>query len=201
METTDRPQEKQTVNIASIAQALGISKTTVSRAISGKGRVNEATRARVMEYIQQHNYRPNMLAKGLAQSKTYNIGLVIPRQFSSLDLSFIRKSLSTIYEIAAQSGYDVILSMTGDLETTSVSRLLDNRKVDGMILTRSLKSDPLIPLLKNNGIPFVVIGWMQGDDVLLDDRLLRLELESNEMRIHALDSVPNEHPDCILCMD
>ena len=45
-----------------IAKALGISKTTVSRAISGKGRVSEATRNRVLDCIKEMNYSPNMIA-------------------------------------------------------------------------------------------------------------------------------------------
>ena len=61
------------ITISDVAEALGVSKTTVSRAISGKGRIGEATRQRVMEYITEHDYKPNVIAKGLAQSKTYNI--------------------------------------------------------------------------------------------------------------------------------
>ena len=58
--------------IADIARELGVSKTTVSRAISGKGRISEATRKRVLSFIEDNKYRPNPLAKGLANSRTYN---------------------------------------------------------------------------------------------------------------------------------
>ena len=68
---------KQNLTIDDIARNLGVSKTTVSRAISGKGRISEATRAKVTEYIQQCNYRPSAAAKGLAESKTYNLALVL----------------------------------------------------------------------------------------------------------------------------
>ena len=61
------------ITIADVAEALGVSKTTVSRAISGKGRIGEATRKRVLDYIEEHDYKPNVIAKGLAQSKTYNL--------------------------------------------------------------------------------------------------------------------------------
>ena len=56
------------ITISDVAEALGVSKTTVSRAISGKGRIGAATRKRVLEYIQEHDYKPNVIARGLAQS-------------------------------------------------------------------------------------------------------------------------------------
>ena len=65
--------ENKKVTIDDIARELNVSKTTVSRAISGKGRISTATRERVMQYIQAANYKPNVIAKGLAKSKTYNI--------------------------------------------------------------------------------------------------------------------------------
>ena len=54
--------EERNLTIADIAQELGVSKTTVSRAISGKGRIGEGTRNRVLQYIEAHNYSPNVLA-------------------------------------------------------------------------------------------------------------------------------------------
>lgn len=62
-------EEKKNITIADVAEALGVSKTTVSRAISGKGRIGQETRDRVLKYIEEHDYKPNVIAKGLAQSK------------------------------------------------------------------------------------------------------------------------------------
>lgn len=81
------------MTIADVADALNISKTTVSRAISGKGRIGAETRRRVMEYIEEHNYKPSVIAKGLAQSKSYNIGWVMPSDYSVVDLPFFRSAL------------------------------------------------------------------------------------------------------------
>ena len=68
---------QQPLTISDVAEALGMSKTTVSRAISGKGRVSDETRALVQSYIKEHNYRPTAVARGLAQNRTYNIALVV----------------------------------------------------------------------------------------------------------------------------
>ena len=88
--------QKRNITIDDIARDLGVSKTTISRAISGKGRISEATRAKVMDYIQQCNYRPSTAAKGLAESRTYNLALVLPKSFIQLDLPYVRQTLNTI---------------------------------------------------------------------------------------------------------
>lgn len=149
---------RRVLNISQIADELGVSKTTVSRAISGKGRVSEETRNRVLDYIRQHNYRPNLVARGLAQQKTYNVALVIPRHFQQLDLAFLRHTMGSVYELATQNDYDVLLSMVSERDVTPLRRLLDNRKIDGAILTRTIQHDPLIPLLQEYGLPFVAMG-------------------------------------------
>ena len=68
----------KTVQLEDIARELGISKTTVSRAISGKGRVSSDTREKVFECMRRMNYSPNMMAKSFSEKRTYNIGVVIP---------------------------------------------------------------------------------------------------------------------------
>ena len=156
---------RRIMNISQIAEELGVSKTTVSRAISGKGRVSEETRSKVQEYIRKHNYRPNLVARGLAQSKTYNIALVIPRHFQQLDLAFMRHTMGAVYEFATQNDYDVLLSMVSERDVAPVRRLLDNRKIDGAILTRTIQNDPLIPLLQEYGLPFVAMGRPTEEDV------------------------------------
>ena len=55
-------EEKKIYTIEDIARELGVSKTTVSRAISGKGRISQATRDRVRAFIKEHDYRPNVVA-------------------------------------------------------------------------------------------------------------------------------------------
>ena len=71
------------ITISDVAEALGVSKTTVSRAISGKGRIGEATRQKVLAYIEEHDYKPNVIARGLAQSKTFNLCVVMPEDYRS----------------------------------------------------------------------------------------------------------------------
>lgn len=96
-----------------MAEDLGVSKTTVSRALSGNGRVSEATRARVVQYAKE-NYVPNMLARGLVTQQSYNISLVFSRQFGNLAAPFLRKTVSAVYDIATRNDYDVLMTMVGE---------------------------------------------------------------------------------------
>ena len=160
---------QQPLTISDVAEALGMSKTTVSRAISGKGRVSEQTRTRVQAYIREHNYSPNAMARGLAQSRTYNIALVVSRQFSNFDLPFVRKSLTAVCEAAAQSDYEIILTIAGGNNTLPLRHLLDKGKVDGVILTSAIEHNPLVELLQERGIPFVVLGTLDDKSILQVD--------------------------------
>ena len=150
--------EDKNLTIADIAQELGVSKTTVSRAMSGKGRIGEETRKRVQAYIETHHYSPNVVAKGLAQSKTFNLGLVLPGDYQVVELPFFQKCMMGISRTASEAGYDVLLSMVTADQITQLERAVTNRKIDGAILTRTLKDDAPMRYLQENGVPFVAIG-------------------------------------------
>lgn len=77
--------------------------------------------------------------------------------------------MRSVYQVAGDSDYDVLLTLVDENETRPVERLLDNRKIDGLILTRTLERDPLIPLLKARKVPFVAIGQPEDDQVLSVD--------------------------------
>lgn len=150
--------EDKNLTIADIAQELGVSKTTVSRAISGKGRIGEQTRNRVLAYIEDHHYSPNVVAKGLAQNKTFNLGMVLPGDYNIEELPFFQKCMLGISRVASEAGYDVLISMVMPDQITQLERAVTNRKVDGVILTRTLTDDTPMRYLEKNGIPFVAIG-------------------------------------------
>ena len=153
------------MTIDDIARELNISKTTVSRAISGKGRIGTKTREKVLKYINENNYRPNALAKGLAQSRTFNIGFVMPEDYNLTELSFFQNCMWGSSSKASELDYDVIISMVTENNISRLERLVDNQKVDGIILGRTLENDPAVEYLKNAGIPFVAIGAAEDKSV------------------------------------
>lgn len=151
-------EQNKRITISDVAEALGISKTTVSRAISGKGRIGEKTRQRVFDYIEAHDFKPNVIAKGLAQSRTYNICVVMPGSFALVDMPFFKDALIGIQEVAELMEYDILLNISHKNNVVSLERILSNHKVDGVILLRTFLNDPQIELLQEKGIPFVTIG-------------------------------------------
>ncbi|MBQ3786923.1 MAG: LacI family DNA-binding transcriptional regulator [Lachnospiraceae bacterium] len=161
--------DNNTITIQDVADALGISKTTVSRAISGKGRIGEATRKRVLKYIEEHNYRPSSLAKGLAQSRTYNIGWVIPGDSGLKSLPFFQRCMSGVLDVAAAADYDLLISMIYEGNISHLKRVVDNRKLDGLILARTMTDDECIRYLSGTGLPFVVIGSTDEKGVIQVD--------------------------------
>ena len=150
--------EDRNLTIGDIAQALGVSKTTVSRAISGKGRIGEETRSRVLAYIETHHYSPNVVAKGLAQNKTFNLGLVLPGDYNIVEFPFFQKCMMGISRTASEAGYDVLISVVTAGQITQLERAVTNRKVDGVILTRTLTDDAPMRYLEESGLPFVAVG-------------------------------------------
>lgn len=159
----------KTMTIADVAEALGVSKTTVSRVISGKGRIGNETKERVLRYIEAHDYKPNVIAKGLAQNKTYNIGLIMPGNHNFVDSSFFQKCMLGISEAAAAADYDMVVSIIRDHDLTQLERLVQNHKVDGIILSRTLVEDAPAAYLKQHRVPFVVIGTTPDDHVIQID--------------------------------
>lgn len=148
--------KKLTIN--DIAEELKVSKTTVSRAISGNGRISQSTRQRILKYIETNNYKPNVIAKSLAKSRTYNIAVAIPGDYSLVDLPFFQQCLMGISKIASSLDYDVLISGVKDSDRSQLERIVSNHKVDGVILTRTLTEDKDIFYLQEKGIPFITIG-------------------------------------------
>jgi DNA-binding LacI/PurR family transcriptional regulator len=162
--------DNKNITIADIAEALGVSKTTVSRAISGKGRIGNITKEKVMQYITEHDYKPNVIAQGLAKSKTYNIGVVMPGDYCLVDLPFFQNCVAGLHEIAASLGYDILLTICNNVDMTHLDRIVSNHKVDGVILMRTMVEDKAVQLLTSKEIPFVVVGSSNYEHVIQVDQ-------------------------------
>lgn len=180
-----------------IAQALGISKTTVSRALSGKGRVSQATRARVQSYLASLGASATVRSAP-TEVQTRNLTMVIPTHFVHLDLPFLRKTMGGICTVAAQRGYDLLLCYADGSDTSQLERQLASHKMDGVILSRTLRDDPCVELLQQYHIPFVAIGRTEDstipqvdqDQVGASQEMTRLLLQQGLKRIAFLSGSP-----------
>ena len=164
VETTEKK-----LTIADIAADLGISKTTVSRAMSGKGRVSEETRKRVQMYVDRTEYKPNVIAKGLAQSKTFNIAVLLPRDCDLEELPFFQNCMCGICDAATKRDYDVLTVYAGAQELAGLERVISNHKVDGVVLSRTLVEDAAAEYLKKRKVPVVAVGSSEDKTLLQVD--------------------------------
>ncbi|WP_420863388.1 substrate-binding domain-containing protein [Algirhabdus cladophorae] len=148
------------MNLKQLSQNLGLSQTTVSRALNGYPEVSESTRHRVQTAAKQFNYTPNTRAKGLATGRSMTIGHVIP-------VSTKHEMVNPIFgdfiagagESYSKAGYDMILSIVDDAdEASAYENLVAKRAIDGIILHGPRLDDPRIALLQKLGLPFVVHG-------------------------------------------
>lgn len=169
METYVKESPKENLTIHDVAKALGVSASTVSRAISGKGRIGEVTRQRVLQYIDEKSFYPNASARSLAQSKTYNIAIIMPEVKDLVDMPFFHTCMHGAEEIAQVNDYDLLIVTTDGTNIKPLERMVNNRKVDGMILTRLYREDAFVDYLKSTGIPFVAIGNSDDPDVYTVD--------------------------------
>lgn len=141
-----------------IAHELGLNKSTVSRAISGKGRIGKATRDKVLSFVKQQNYTPNIQAKGLATGKTYNLCMIFPLDYAETDIQFFRDCMRGITGIAEHYNYDVLIVFASNQNPEPIKRIISNRKADGFVIGRSVENSSTQRLLRESGLPFVIIG-------------------------------------------
>ena len=149
---------------------LGLSQTTVSRALNGYPEVSEATRARVVAAAETHNYRPNPRAQGLATGHSRCIGHVISSRNSVETVNPIFGDfMAGAGETYARHGYETMLTRVDADEEAQAYRTLKARgAVDGVVVHAPCMNDPRLPVLHEIGLPFVVHGRASGTDTPYD---------------------------------
>lgn len=148
------------MNLRELSEKLGLSQTTVSRALNGYPEVNEKTRRRVEDAAIEFNYHPNQRAKSLATGRTMSIGHVIPfsTQHEMVNVVF-SDFIAGAGEVYARHGYDMrMVVVSDDQEAQAYAKLAENGTVDGVIVHGPTENDPRIPMLRELGLPFVVHG-------------------------------------------
>lgn len=154
------------MNLRELAESLGLSQTTVSRALNGYPEVREETRRRVEAAARAANYAPNSRARRLATGRSMAIGHV-------MTLSGREEMVNPIFsdflagagEVYAREGYDLLLSMAprGGAER-AYRQMASNGSIDGVMIQGPKDHDPRIALMQELGVPFLVHGRSAGMD-------------------------------------
>ncbi|WP_316765606.1 LacI family DNA-binding transcriptional regulator [Pedobacter frigiditerrae] len=143
------------VTIKDIAKALGLSTSTVSRALRDTHEISAATKKIVLAYAKEINYQPNPIALSLKERRSKSIGVVV----SEVANSYFSQAINGIESIAYDRGYHVILTQTHesfDREVINVQHLA-SRSVDGLLVSLSSQTQDISHLtsLHERGLPIV----------------------------------------------
>ena len=173
------------MNLKELSAHLGLSQTTVSRALNGYPEVSEATRSRVLEAAAAHSYTANARAKALATGRSMAIGHVLPVSTSGEMVNPVFADfLAGASEVYARAEYDLMLSVIDDDDQEHHYReLATKRTVDGLIVHAPRPDDGRIALLQEIGIPFVVHGRASA----LDARYSWVDIENQAAFRRATD--------------
>jgi DNA-binding LacI/PurR family transcriptional regulator len=163
-----------------IAREMGVTKSTVSRALSGKGRIGEATRVRIQTYAQE---------QGLWQKeqqteeppKTQNIAVLIPTDAYTTSVPFFQECLLGVSEVATMLKYNVLVTIGSPNDITGIQALVEKKIVDGIILLRNMEDDRILKYLTEIHFPTGLAGTCNYEEVIqvdIDNRAVSENLVS-----------------------
>jgi DNA-binding LacI/PurR family transcriptional regulator len=157
-----------------VATAAGVSITTVSHALNGKGRLNDDTRQRVKDVAERLGYQPSALARGLAGGRTGLIAMTVSfvddLSLAVADFDYFMQVMNAASAAALERGLSLTL-----LPTDSRRQMLDKLPVDGAIVMDPVPGDEIVDLLEKRNVPVVTTGrrpdepdancWVDNDHV------------------------------------
>lgn len=152
--------------IKDIARALGLSASTVSRALAGHHRIPEPTRARVRSLADELGYAPNRAAQSLVGKRNSGFaGLVLTDPGYGREDSYLGEFLSGLGQGLGEDGIDLFLAAIpqGQSELSVIRNIVASRRADGLILGRTSEVDPRVDFLIKSGFPFVTHGRVATD--------------------------------------
>src|SRR5215211_8404260 len=131
----------EAITIKDIARALGLSTSTVSRALRDSYEISPETKKLVLEYAEKINYRPNPIALSLKERRSRSIGVVV----SEIANNFFSQAINGIESISYNRGYHVIITQaheSRDREIVNVQHLA-SRSVDGLLISVSSETNDI----------------------------------------------------------
>jgi len=167
---------KSKATLKQIAKELGVSVSTVSKALNDSPEISEPTKLRVQEYAKLKNYKPNVIGLNLKNRSTRTIGVIIPNILNQ----FFAKVFTGIEKVADEKGYKVITCISNESLEKEISALemLSNGTIDGFILSISKEAQTLhqfshFKSIINEGTPIVMFDRtaeeVNCDKVVVDD--------------------------------
>ncbi len=167
---------KEKATLKQIAKELGVSVSTVSKALNNSPEISEVTKVKIQEFAKLKNYKPNIMALNLKNRKTKTIGVILPNILNS----FFAKVFTGIEKVAEENGYHIITCISNESLEKEIHamEILSNGTIDGFILSISEESQKEnyfehFTDCINDGVPIVmfdrVTDKVKCDKVIVDD--------------------------------
>lgn len=186
------------INREDIAKILGISPTTVTRALNGSTLVSDKTREKVIKLANEKGYYPSRLGRGHFQKKSYQIGVVIPMLTidGSSRIEYLAHSINGMSIKARKFDYSVNIIIDENLTIDDLAKNVLTKRVDGLVFLETNYEDNRFSELYKRNIPIILVSNKSPDDLVPHvtknpkdgiDELLQLIREEQIKTIGFLD--------------
>lgn len=149
------------ITISEIAKMAGVSRTTVSYVLNGKGNIPDSTRNRILKIMQENEYQPNDNARRLAIGKNLRVGIFIPSAEYLKKSVFFSEFSATILPVINQHGVDLVVEIYDSIYEHWLQKVSG---LDGVILINPGQDGEQLQWLRNAKIPVVVVGRPDHSD-------------------------------------
>lgn len=191
------------VTIKDVAKEANVATSTVSRVLSNSPKISEKTKEKVHEAIKKLNYKPNAIARSLANNKTRILGVVLPEDADDiLNNPFFINAMKGMSMYAQKKNYYITyaFSKTQDIERKNIKDIINSNLVDGVILLRVSEDDKNIAYLKSIDFPFVVVGrpdnpdevlWVNNDNIIAMYNVVEKLIKKGHRKIGFVGAIEN----------
>lgn len=143
-----------------------MSVSTVSRALSGNGRVSEETRQEVLDYLVNKQLVPNTREKHYTDTTTNIIAVTVPEEGNFVFMPYFQHVFFSIYDFFSIRGIQVIPIKISAKNISYLKKAVEDHVMDGVILSRRVENMEEINYLKEQGVPFVLIGEIDDSEIV-----------------------------------
>ncbi|HMP75764.1 MAG TPA: LacI family DNA-binding transcriptional regulator [Kiritimatiellia bacterium] len=151
--------------IKDIARECGVSLSTVSLVLNNNPRISPATRDKVLQAVERHQYQPNAFARSLASQSSRVLSVVVPDLNHVFADTYFGEIVSGVYDRASELGYKVILDVANQRFVSSGEYLniLKSKRVDAALFIGSSIHDTYLHQIEQERLPFVLVNhYMPG---------------------------------------
>ena len=151
---------KRRVNINDVSEALGLSKSTVSRALNNYPDIAKTTKNKVKKMADKLGYRPLLQAQSINKGLSYSLGLILNTEHTDHHKAFLSDFIDGISGALSSENWSLVVATVHDeqQEYQFMQDFIQMRKVDGFIIPRVRFNDSRVQLMKTYNIPYVLFG-------------------------------------------